>query len=406
MKRYILVQGGNFLNKGAQSMSFITINILKKEFPDHEILFCSPLDYNRNDIDINNYTFRIIDNPLDKDASLLENILRKILKKNSRTKTKEEKLFKEEVLNNTDYVFDISGYTLSSQFGVATSLKYLRRQKKAQKYNMKSYILPQSLGPFDYGVGISWIMRSRVKKILSEVDHIFVRENDGYKQLTRELKLNNVTKSLDLVLLNRETIDFSNIYISKPEEKRYSIKNSSVAIIPNMKNFKHGNKEEIVEAYVETINEMLLNNKNVYLIRHSFEDIEACKLIKERFPNDEKVQLLTDDLTPNEFENLIKQFDFAIASRFHSIIHAYKVNVPCLLLGWATKYHELASSFDQEEFVFDVRDRINGNKLTELAKQLDANLTNQRELIQKTQEELNKLETPFELILNDIKTSK
>jgi colanic acid/amylovoran biosynthesis protein len=99
-------------------------------------------------------------------------------------------------------------------------------------------------------------------------------------------------------------------------------------------------------------------DKTVYLIRHSYEDIQACKMIKERFKNNDKVSLVVDDMNCIQFDRLVKNFDFIIASRFHSIVHAYKNNVPCIAIGWATKYHELLQTFKQEKYIFDVRHNI------------------------------------------------
>ena len=56
---------------------------------------------------------------------------------------------------------------------------------------------------------------------------------------------------------------------------------------------------------------------------------------------------------------LVKQFDFLIASRYHSIIHAYKEGIPCVALGWAVKYQELLELFNQSNYVFDVRNMNN-----------------------------------------------
>ena len=43
-----------------------------------------------------------------------------------------------------------------------------------------------------------------------------------------------------------------------------------------------------------------------------------------------------------------------IIGRFHGIVHAYKNNVPCLLLGWAVKYQDLAQLMYQARYIFDI----------------------------------------------------
>ena len=75
------------------------------------------------------------------------------------------------------------------------------------------------------------------------------------------------------------------------------------------------------------------------------------------------MKLIPDDLNAIELENVIKQFDFVIASRYHSVVHSYKNGVPALVIGWATKYFELLEDFDQLDYHFDVRDGININEI-------------------------------------------
>ncbi|WP_212648493.1 hypothetical protein, partial [Enterococcus sp. 6D12_DIV0197] len=43
----------------------------------------------------------------------------------------------------------------------------------------------------------------------------------------------------------------------------------------------------------------------IYLIRHSGEDIEACHLIKDLFKYNDSVKIISEDMTPSEFEKLI-----------------------------------------------------------------------------------------------------
>ena len=83
--------------------------------------------------------------------------------------------------------------------------------------------------------------------------------------------------------------------------------------------------------------------------------------------------MITDDLSAIELENIIKQFDFVIASRYHSIIHSYKNGIPALVIGWATKYFELLENFDQLDYFFDGRDSIN---IDEINKKLDKMIRN------------------------------
>ena len=51
-----------------------------------------------------------------------------------------------------------------------------------------------------------------------------------------------------------------------------------------------------------------------------------------------------------------RNFEFVICSRYHGIVHAYRNYVPCIALGWAVKYKELAENVEQAEYSFDITD--------------------------------------------------
>jgi colanic acid/amylovoran biosynthesis protein len=360
MSKYILITGGELFNKGAQSMTFITVDELSRRFPDKEIVLLSNADYERNRKDKEQYLFKIFPLNIGMIFELLGGIYKLAwrLKAKSHSKKKYEAFvpkFKK-ILENTDFIIDISGYALSSQWGFISSLGYLSRLIIAKKYSIKVYIMPQSFGPFSYRSMLKPIINYLIKKYMKYPEVIYTREMEGYNFLHNNYKLNNVKKSYDLVLLNKG-IDISNIYKSVPKIPDFEAM-KGIGIIPNMRNFDHGNIENIMVVYDIIINKLMEKDKTVYLIRHSYEDIQACKMIKERFKNNDKVSLVVDDMNCIQFDRLVKNFDFIIASRFHSIVHAYKNNVPCIAIGWATKYHELLQTFKQEKYIFDVRHNI------------------------------------------------
>ncbi|WOV56342.1 polysaccharide pyruvyl transferase family protein [Enterococcus faecium] len=239
-KKSIAIIGGEFNNKGAQAMSFITISRLKKQYPNHKILFVSAIDVLKNNKD--DYNFEIIQDPFLKNNFLGENIVRKILKKTYRTNPKDYKQY----LDSIEYVFDINGYSLSSQWGNRISKIYADRYILAKKLGKKVAILPQSLGPFDYKKDKSE-MSKLISKSLSNLEVVFAREHQGVESL-REIGVEeNVVYSPDLVLTNKEEIDWSAIYKEPFKPREYSIPSNSVAVIPNMKNFQHGNTAEIMD---------------------------------------------------------------------------------------------------------------------------------------------------------------
>ena len=357
-KRYIILTGGQLYNKGAQAMTFITVQEMKSRFPDKEIIVYSDLDSKRSKEEKDNYKFKILKHPNIKTLFYLKGGIHRIASLLLGVDKKEVEKTRN-ILSRTDMLIDISGYALGSNWRFPKMLTYTMRLALVKKYNIKAYLMPQSFGPFDFKGFKKVIADYNIKNYLKNAYVINAREQEGKKLLEKKYKLKNIQKSTDLVLRSKE-IDLNNICFENKENKKIDIdkEKNNVAIIPNMKNFLYGNKEEIIKVYQLIINKLLDKNKKVYVLRHSYEDIEACIAIKELYAENENVVLLDDELNCTEFNDLIKKFDFAVASRYHSIIHSYKNGIPCIAIGWATKYHELLGYFNQSKYILDVRQDI------------------------------------------------
>ena len=142
MKRNILITGGELFNKGAQSMTFITVNELKKRFPNHEILLSSSRDFKRDYEEKQQYNFKICHDVFQYLFAFGSYARLKKMDKDLIAKSKE-------ILKMTDIIIDISGFALSSN-SLRRTIYYLSKFNIARKYNIKAYIMPQSFGPFVY----------------------------------------------------------------------------------------------------------------------------------------------------------------------------------------------------------------------------------------------------------------
>lgn len=352
--KYSLLVGGELCNKGAQSMTYISVNEIKSRFPDRKIVLFSDRDFKCDNQSKLEYAFDILPSIDLKTAFYFLGGLYKIIAKSKGIDINKVNKLKA-ILGNSDMMIDISGYQLGSNWGVLRMLTYIFRIKVAKKYNLKVYLMPQSFGPFNFsGFKGLWI-KMMIKSSLKYPKIIYAREKEGFDSLKEQFNLNNVVLSKDLVLLNK-SINMNHIFKKIPKICVFEMKGrDNVAIIPNMKNFKYGNQEKIIMLYEKIIERLLSYGKNIYLLRHAVEDVEACNILKDKFQQNNKVILLTNEFSCIEFDALVSKFNYIIASRYHSIVHAYKNSVPCIAIGWATKYHELLSSFKQEQYIFDVR---------------------------------------------------
>lgn len=214
--------------------------------------------------------------------------------------------------------------------------------------------MPQSFGPFNFGVNQK-IMDNEIFSTLTYPIKIFPREYDGFIPLRERYKLKNVALHPDIVL---SSLSVKPSYIFKTTPK-FSVPKvlptSCVGVVPNLRSFDRGGQPlQTLQAFYEIIDFLLKEGKIVYLFRHSVEDITPCRWLKALFADDVRVILWENDFSCFEYDEVCKQFDFLIVGRFHGIVHAYRNNVPCLLMGWAVKYKELARLMYQSQYIFDI----------------------------------------------------
>lgn len=354
----IIIVGGELFNKGAQAMTFTVVDQTKRRFPNKNIYLFSAQDFDRKDEEKSIYKFSILPWDLTTKIRLLS-FWNKLFKRDSKYSYLEDNT--KQIIKNADFIVDISGYALSSQCGCFSSISYLLDIIIARKYSIPYFIFPQSIGPFDYPLKYKIFLYPLMQLYLKYPKRIFPREKEGL-MCVRKFARKNVEKNYDIVLQSKG-YNLANIYNKDICLKDTKIEPNSVGIIPNLRVIGRANPNKIYSVYNSLINRLIDTKKTVYVLRHSYEDLEICERIKNLFPDNKGVRLIPNDLNAIELENIIKHFDFAIASRYHSIVHAYKNGVPALVIGWATKYFELLENFDQVDYFFDGRDSIDINEI-------------------------------------------
>ena len=348
--RNIIITGGGMVNKGAQAMTLIAVHELRRRFPEHEIYLYSTMDLADPNLDRSLYRFRFTGWYPMKFARCQKNpLLRLVTLLRSGAELREC----EAIYRNCDALVDISGYALGSNWSDKICNDFLDILEFAQGFSIPTYLMPQSFGPFDFGAERQQIP-DRIRSILPGVKVIFAREQEGYDALVGTFGLKNVRLAKDLVLTGRE-IDPSLVFAGHPVLNVPQVAESAAAVIPNSMNVKMIGEAAVLALYAEAIRRMLLLDKTVYILSHSSMDAQLCRSLKEHFAADARVVLLDRELSCLEFNELVKHFDYLVASRFHSIVHAFKNGTPCIALGWATKYMDLMKLFGQERFVFDLR---------------------------------------------------
>lgn len=367
MRRNIIITGGGLTNKGAEAMTFITVSEIKKRFPNHDVLVYSPNDIQKKDLIKEIYTFKFIGWHPIKFAKAQKNLLLKSL---CYLKNRTEFIETEEIYKNTDLMIDISGYALGSNWSNKICKDYLYNFLYAMYFNIPIYLMPQSFGPFNFATEEQLEVDKLIRLVFSKIKVVCAREEQGYRDLKETYKLDNVVLLPDLVLNNKD-INLSSVFKEIPNIELPQIDNNSIAVIPNQRNIEVTNETLTLCCYEHLINEALKYKNKIYVFSHSTVDKVLCKIIKEKFKNEDRVVLLEQEFSSIEFNELVKKFDFIIGSRFHSIVHAFKNGIPCVALGWSEKYKVLLSTFMQDKYMIDIREeydeKINAEKVKEMA---------------------------------------
>ncbi len=319
-KDKVIVVGGGFENKGALAMLCTVTTRLEKNKRNYSVFLSSNLIQPKDSIYVTSrdkLKIILFENTFYNNSQKFKNIIN--------------------ILRSANRMYDISGFALSSDLRFKTNLGYLLNIFLCKKYNLEMIVCPQSIGPFKYRFLFKFIIYYFIKKI----NKVYIREQ---KYLSNIKKLNNTTEYCpDIVLLNK---GYNTQFLIKSKKKALLLKNNNLGIVPNKRVFERNKKMNVL--YKKLLSKFSI--KNIYLIKHSLED-DFKNLFK-------KVTVIESDYNPKELENIICQCDILIASRYHSIIHAYRNGVPCIILGWANKYKELAGLFNQEKYYFDCRDEI------------------------------------------------
>jgi polysaccharide pyruvyl transferase WcaK-like protein len=344
-KQTIVITGGNFVNKGAQSMLFCLVDHLSTKYPDHEIVLLDLFPSLSSD-QKQNYQFTVLNMHVRTIARLSFPLLKLLFKKSPKSDNESTILKK---LERATIVYDISGYGVSSHnqaimWTFATLLPF----RLAAKYNVPVQLLSQSLGPFEFKGWKRWMVWPFVKKWMRYPERIFIREPIA-RQYLKLIRTDNLVDSFDIVL-QADRINPSHIFKTVPASINTKLAPNSVVVIPNRQLFRLWGEQNTVSFFVEIINQLINNNKKAVILRHSSDDKALCQAIYDNFGAKEKVELFNDDFYPHQMDQIIEQADALVSSRYHGLVHGLKNCIPVFSIGWAVKYNHLMQSFNLGAF--------------------------------------------------------
>jgi len=260
----------------------------------------------------------------------------------------------ERTLREADAILDASGYALGSGWGRREALALLLTIRIARRYKKKIVLMPQSFGPFDWGRRDDAHFIDLVRRDLSYPVKIFSREAEGYECL-EALGLTNVELSADMVIREKSFPKISDTCSSANGAGVDLPAAGSVGFVLNENLFRIGDSQAVGRLYTQMIDRLVGDGERVYILRTSSRDLNFIEGIHGGLKNRSKVEVIAKEYSSPELMEVMGQFKYIVASRYHSIVFAYRRSVPAVVLGWSAKYSDLAKLFGQEEYLVDIR---------------------------------------------------
>ena len=292
----------------------------------------------------------------------------------------------DKALKEADAVLDASGYTLGSGWGKGGGRMLLQTIEIAKRYDKPIILMPQSFGPFDWGEDDDEEFLKEVKEELSYCTKIYAREREGYECL-KSLGLDNVELSADMVIREKIFPTANDILKSHDPSSITYPSSDSVGFIINENVFRIGDADAVLNLYAQMLDKLVRDGENVYILNTSTADMKLVEKVLAKTENREKVGLISGEYSSPELIDILGRFKYVVASRYHSVVFAYRSGVPAIILGWASKYDDLAAHFGQQNYVFDIREPDVGQIIEQIDK-MGANHAEESQRIKDRLEEM------------------
>ena len=183
----------------------------------------------------------------------------------------------------------------------------------------------------------------KIKKHLSKMKAIYVRENISYLYLKNVLKLDNVKSSCDPAFsLLKEKNTNVDLFLNSLNNKDLIGINFSKLVLKSKD--KNVNMISEIKKLVSEINEK--HNMHVVFVPHvwdsyKYDSKDDYQLLKEIFKKCLKenlnVSLAPKDLNACQVKYLISHFKIFIGARMHSVIAALSLNIPTISISYSIK---------------------------------------------------------------------
>jgi colanic acid/amylovoran biosynthesis protein len=241
----------------------------------------------------------------------------------------------------------------------------------AHRYNVKTVVLPNSIGPLKNGLA-----KYLVKRVLKKSAFVSVREEVSYKFVQEQLGIKTY-KYPDLGFFLKSSSFDAIAYL---REKGISTidKNILLTLRPyRFDGFK--NPDKLYKDYLIEISQLVTHQiKRGYqftFMAHTLgpsnheNDTLALKEVLNLMDEDikDKITYIEDYLlTSQDIQKIYSHYDVLIGTRFHSVIFALNEKIPCVAIAYGgNKSYGIMQDMNLSDFVIGI-DKVKSENISEM----------------------------------------
>lgn len=369
--RILLTGTYSVFNKGDVAMQISTAQAVKATWPDAVVKISSPFpelakQLYGDDIVVESSRRNLVIGTLRTLAALLYARLSKIgIKAEWLIKGEELQAFKQ-----ADIVIDLSGDTLTEDYGPHVTYSHFLPLLMAQAMGKPVFACAQSIGPFKL---TKWFSRWALNNCVA----VTAREGVTYKYL-RKLGVNKTDLRLvsDMAFLLKPSDKRHIDEILKKEKVDMSGKVLGVSLSDLVAKRYNASKPDSGDDFVSTMAGLLDKfvkryDTKVVFVSHvtgptaTKNDRLIAASVKEAMSERQRAFVLSGDYRPEELKGIIARCDMMLGARMHANIGALSTGVPVVAIRYSHKTDGIMSAFKLGENVVDI-DSLNPDKLFEV----------------------------------------
>ncbi|NNV54426.1 polysaccharide pyruvyl transferase family protein [Limnovirga soli] len=360
---YLLV-GGNFINKGAEAMlKTVRFKILERHPNAQVYCICHPEE---REI-ATRQGFIPITDTTPPTVKKVKNLADKVINKLKTTLGGASKPYADyspmgdiEKIQNLVAAVDVSGFAYGDKRGYIQPLETIKIIHFCKKNNAKYIFMPQAWGDFKEPK-----VAANCRSMIKSADAYFTRDDVSRKFVANLLqqKLEDIPLACDIAfhfpipaISGKEILARNGIQLN-PDRL-------TVSISPNMRIYERmkgtGANNEYVQAFCTIIKE-LGKRFEILLVPNEIrpgggdnkDDQFLSKTIYQAVEDKTNCHFFEGYYSAEEIKAIIKETDLLIASRFHSLVFALSLGIPCMAISWSHKYRELFKLFNLQDFVLE-----------------------------------------------------